>query len=732
MPRGENQHDLHTALSLHQAGKLDQAARLYRQILHKDPDNHQALHYLGVIEASGGNFEQAKALIARSLQHQPANVPFLENYAGILFQAGDYDAALQVCRQALRSNPSLVPFLYIGAVALYKLKRFEEAVEQFDRLLALAPDHVIALNERGSVLAELKRYDAALASFQKALALQPRYAEAHLNSGNLYGVLRRYDEALAAYRRALALNGSLADAWLGCGNVDLNLGACDHALAAFDKALALNPNLAGAWLGRGNALSRLRRYDEAFAAYAKALIQKPDGPFAEGARLDAKIRLCDWSNLAGEVTHLESSIAAGIPTSPFVLLAVAASPRTQLEAARLYGRTEYPAASQPLWRGEKYQHGRIRVAYLSADYGEHPVSYLLAGLLEQHDRRRFETIGLSFRPIGSSAIAARISNSFDRFIDVADRSDRDVAELIKALEVDIAVDLMGYTANSRTPILSYRAAPVQVNYLGYPGTMGADYIDYIIGDKFVVPDAEQQFYSEKIVYLPHTFQVNDSKRAISENTPSRAEVGLPDHAFVFCAFNNSYKILPHVFEVWLRLLQEVAGSVLWLLAETAQVGNNLRREAENRGVDPARLIFAPRIAYADYLARYRLADLFLDTLPFNAGTTASDALWAGLPLVTCPGRAFASRMAGSLLTAIEMPELIAESPADYEALAVKLASDPQLMVTTRLELERNRARTPLFDTELFTRHIEAAYSAIHQRAQVGLEPDHIWVPQQLS
>jgi len=732
MPPGEHQNRLHTALSLHQAGKLEQAAKLYRQILRSDPNNHQALHYLGVIEASGGNFAEAKSLIARSLQHQPANIPFLENYAGILFQAGDYDAALQVCRQALQSNPNLVPFLYIGAVALYKLKRFDAAVEQFDRVLALAPNHVVAVNERGSALAELKRFDDALASFRKALALQPRYPQAHLNLGNLYGVLRRYDDALAAYRSALALNGGLADAWLGCGNIYVNIGAYEQAVAAFDKALALNPGLAGAWLGSGNALSQLKRHDEAFAAYDKALTLAPAGPYAEGARLGAKIRLCDWSNLAGEIAHLEAAIAAGTPAAPFALLALSSSSGTQLEVARLYSRTEYPAVAAPLWRGEKYEHERIRVAYLSGDFGEHAVSLLLAGVFEQHDRQRFETIGVSFRPAANDAMATRVRNAFEQFIDVSARSDRDVAELIKTLEVDIAVDLMGYTANSRTAILSHRAAPVQVNYLGYPGTMGADYIDYMIGDSFVVPEAERQFYGEKIIYLPHTFQANDSKRQISELTPSRVQAGLPEHAFVFCAFNNSYKILPAVFDVWMRLLQQIAGSVLWLLAESPQVENNLRREADNRGVDSARLIFAPRIAYADYLARYRLADLFLDTLPFNAGTTASDALWAALPLITCPGRAFASRMAGSLLTAIEMPELIAASLADYEALAAKLARDPQLMAAIKLKLERNRASTPLFNTERFTRHIEAAYAAIHQRAQSGLAADHIWVPPQAA
>jgi protein O-GlcNAc transferase len=762
MSPGADQHRLHAALSLHQAGNLDGAGEIYREILRNDPHNSQALHYLGVIEASGGNLAKAKSLIARSLQQQPANIQFLENYATILFQAQEYASALEVCRQGLRASPNGVPLLYVGAVALYKLKRFDESVEQFDELLARAPNHIAAINERGSVLAELKRYEAALSSFQKALALQPRYVGAHLNSGNLYAAMRRYedalgafhtalsldpaladawlgrgnvytelkqyDEAFAAYDRALSLKPELAEAWLGRGNAYVQLRQYDNAFAAYDRALSLKPDLAEAWLGRGNAYVQLKQYDNAFAAYDRALSLKPDVKHAEGFRLYAMMHLCDWGNIDAQVQHLLSAIRdQKLAINPFVLLPIAASPLDQLQCAKAFVADQ---GSLPvLRRDETYSHDRIRVAYLSADFREHATAYLAAGLFEQHDRSRFEVTGISFGPEDHSAMRRRLIRAFEHFVDAENKGDGEIADLIRRREIDIVIDLNGFTQGGRWNVLAQRPAPVQINYLGYPGTMGAEYIDYIVADRFVIPDVERQFYREKVIYLAHTFQANDSKRKMGERIPSRAEAGLPENAFVFCAFNNSYKILPEVFDVWMRLLRKVAGSVLWLVADSPAVENNLRKEAENRSVEPARLIFAPRIPYSDYLARYRLADLFLDTLPFNAGTTASDALWAGLPLITCPGRTFASRMAGSLLTAIEMPELIAESMADYEALAAKLACDPRLMAATRMKLDRNRLSAPLFDAKLFTRDIETAYAAIWQRAQIGLPPDHIVVPQ---
>jgi protein O-GlcNAc transferase len=729
MSTADNRHKLRTAIAFHQAGRLQSAAKIYGQILESEPDNFQALHCFGLVEASAGHLHRAKSLVGRALEIQPADLQVLENYATILVQLLEYEDAVQTSHRGLQINPNSVSCLYAGAIALYKLRRLEESIGQFDRLLAVAPNHIAAINERGSALAEMRKYDAALASFHKVLSLDPRYVGAHLNIGNVYGLLRRYDEAVAAYGDALTLQPDLADAWLGCGNVHVRRKRYDDALAAFDKALVLKPDLAGAWLGRGNVFAELKRCGDALAAFDKAFTLKPDDPFAEGARLHAKMRLCDWSNFDAECTHLEASIRAGVPTSPFAVLAVSASPQIQLQCASAFSAAEYPRAGAPLWRGDRYNHRRIRLAYLSADFGEHPVSFLLAGVFELHDRERFETVAISYRPPQGGDLSTRVRDSFDQFIDVQERSDAEVANLIRDLEIDIAVDLMGHTSNSRTAILAHRPAPVRINYLGYPGTMGAEYIDYIIGDRRVIPEEQRQFYTEKVICLPNTFQANDSERKIGDFCPSRAAAGLPENAFVFCAFNNSYKITPHVFDVWMRLLRRASGSVLWLVADNATVEGNLRKEAESRGVDAGRLIFAPRIPYADYLARYRLADLCLDTLPFNAGTTASDALWAGLPLVTCIGDAFASRMAASLLRAIGMPEMVTDSMADYEALAAKLAGDPELMASIRMKLARNRLSQPLFDTALFTRHLEAAYVAARARAQAGLAPDHIVVPQ---
>ncbi len=729
MSTADNRHKLRTAIAFHQAGRLQSAAKIYGQILESEPDNFQALHCFGLVEASAGHLQRAKSLVGRALEIQPTDIQVLENYATILFQLQEYEDALQISRRGLQISPNSVSCLYAGAIALYKLRRLEESISQFDRLLAVAPNHIAAINERGSVLAEMRKYDAALTSFHKVLSLEPRYVGAHLNIGNVYGLLRRYDEAIAAYGDALTLQPDLADAWLGCGNVHVRRKRYDEALAAFDKALALKPDLAGAWLGRGNVFAELRRYSDALAAFDKAFMLKPDDPFAEGARLHAKMRLCDWSNFEAECAHLQASIRAGVPMSPFAVLAASASAQIQLQCASVFSSAEYPGAGAPLWRGDRYNHRRIRLAYLSADFGEHPVSFLMAGVFERHDQERFETVAISYRPPDHSDLSDRVRDSFDQFTDVQERSDAEVANLIRDLEIDIAVDLMGHTSNSRTAILAHRPAPVQINYLGYPGTMGAEYIDYIVGDRWVIPEEQRQFYSEKVICLPNTFQANDSARKISDPCPSRTAAGLPENAFVFCAFNNSYKITPHVFDVWMRLLQQVPGSVLWLVADTPAVEGNLRREAEGRGVDAGRLIFASRIAYADYLARYRLADLCLDTLPFNAGTTASDALWAGVPLVTCMGEAFSSRMAASLLQAIGMPEMITDSIAEYEALVAKLAGDPELMASTRMKLAHNRLNQPLFDTALFTRHLEGAYVATHERAQAGLAPDHIVVLQ---
>ena len=427
----------------------------------------------------------------------------------------------------------------------------------------------------------------------------------------------------------------------------------DGARSAYDKALELKPNLAAAWLGRGNVLFALRRYEDAVSAYDRALASKPDLTGVEGLRSHAKAQLCDWSNFEAEWAHLISAVRNGKPnTGPFQFLAIPSSPEDQLQCAKLWSETHFPPAASPVWRGERYGHDRMRVAYLSADFRQHPVAMCMAGVFECHDKSLFEISALSCGPDDNSEIRRRLQASIERFIDVQTYSDDQIASLVKELEIDILVDLMGYTTDSRTGVLARRVAPIQVNYFGYSGTMGVGYIDYLIGDKTIIPQNQREFYSENIVYLPNSFLPPDHRRHISDKRFSRAEAGLPDNGFVFCSFNNHYKISPGVFDSWMRILTQVEGSVLWLLETNATAERNLRKEAAARGVSSDRLVFAGRMPPADHLARHHLADLFVDTLPYNAHTTASEALWTGLPVITRSGETFAGRVATSLLNAI--------------------------------------------------------------------------------
>jgi protein O-GlcNAc transferase len=788
---------LQRALALHQQGNIAEAARIYRQLIRKSPDNLHAFHYLGAIEAAAGNIEQAKSLMARSLSANPPNLMFIENYATLLCQAGDFKTTLQVCRQGLQIDQRSAVLLFNSAMALFKTEQLQESLGAFDTLLLFQNRHFAALNERGSVLAAMKQYEASLESFDRALAINPGVADAHINKGTVYWELECYDEALAAYTRALALNPRAAVAWLGCGSVAGARKRYDEALAAYDKAIAIDPELAEAWLARGNlyfaltsydeasaayekalainvgladawlgrgnilfalryyedallaydqartlkpalaqawfgcgnVLDGLKRYDEALSAYDRAISLKPDLPGWQSARLRMKLQLCDWHALDTDCARLLSSCRNGkLVAYPFELLSFPSTSEDQIDCAARWIAKEYPASDAPVWQGERYHHGRIHVAYVSADFKPHPVSFLMAGMFEHHDKSRFEITGIALGSGSNSDIRRRLEQSFEHFIDAGHQSDRRIAELIKDREIDILVDLSGFTGGGRPGIFAQRSAPVQVNYIGYPGTLGADYIDYIIADEIVIPWDRRGCYSEKIVCLPDSFLVNDATLAISDAVPTRADQELPPDGFVFCCFNNNYKITPAVFDSWMRILDSVEGSVLWVAENGPDATRNLRNEAAARGVDAERLIFANRLPLlADHLARLRLADLFLDTLPYNAHATACHALWAGVPVLTCVGETFAGRVAASLLNAIHLPELVTTAPEVYEALAIELAMHPAKLGEIKSKLAAHRLTTPLFDTRRFTEHIEAAYIAMHERHLAGLPPDHISV-----
>jgi predicted O-linked N-acetylglucosamine transferase (SPINDLY family) len=580
------------------------------------------------------------------------------------------------------------------------------------------------------VLLELKRPGEALASYERALGIKPGYAEALYNRGNALLELKRPGEALASYERALAIKPDYAEALYNRGNVLLQLNRPQEALASYDRALATKPDFAEALNNRGDALLDLGRHEELIENYKTLLSVKPDYDYARGGLLRAQMQCCEWAEYDESTAQTSEDIRSGKRAdTPFNFLAVSESAADQLKCSQTFVADKYPAAAQPVWRGERYRHDKIRVAYLSADLRDHAVAHLIAGLFEAHDRTRFDIAAISFGPDPNDEMRARLRAAFNRFIDVREKSDQDIALLLRELEIDIAVDLQGFTKHCRPGIVAHRAAPVQVNYLGYPGTMGAPYIDYILGDQHVIPPEHQSYYTEKVVYLPECYQPNDSKRRIAARTPTRAELGLPEEGFVFCCFNNNHKINPPVFDVWARLLNKVQGSVLWLLEDNKIVARNLRQEAERRGIAPRRVIFAPRVKMEEHLARQRLADLFLDTLPYNAHVTASDALWVGLPVVTRLGGAFAGRVAASLLNAVGLPELIAGSREDYEALALKLAFNRELLADIKARLAQNRATYPLFNTDRFRRHIEAAYVTMWERGQRGEPPAGFAVPQ---
>ncbi|MGA9032483.1 MAG: tetratricopeptide repeat protein, partial [Sulfuricaulis sp.] len=612
---------------------------------------------------------------------------------------------------------------------LQDLKRLDEALASYDRAIALNPKSAETYFYRGRALEHLKRLDEALASYDRAIALMPDFAEAHFYRGSVLGNLKRLDEALASYDRAIVLNPNSAEAYNNRGNVLQDLKRLDEALVSFDRAIALKPDAAEAYYNRGYVLQNQTRYDEAVTSYAKAIAIKPDLPYAFGFWLHSMMRCCDWKDLDAVCAKLAQAIDRGERISaPFPLLAISSGPARQLHSARILFHDKYPESSTPLWRGERYAHDRVRIGYFSSDFCDHPVSHLIAQLIESHDRAKFEIMGFSFGPPTGDVWRQRLEKAFDRFFDVRTWTDQKIAALAREQEIDIAVDLNGHTKSARIGIFALRPAPVQVNYLGYPGTLGADYMDYLIADHTVIPREHQQYYDEKIVYLPDCCQVNNPTKEISDHPFRRAELGLPDGAFVFCCFNNSYKITPDLFDIWMRLLHAVGGSVLWLSEANATAVRNLRREAEQRGMAPDRLVFAPRMtSLANHLARYRQADLFLDTFYYNAHTTASDALWAGLPVLTCLGETLAGRVAASLLQAIGLPELITRGHADYEALALALATQPERLAAIRQKLALNRTTQPLFDTPRFTRHIEAAYLKMHERYQAGLSPDHIVV-----
>jgi protein O-GlcNAc transferase len=723
---GELDARLNLGYALIEQKRPDEAQEVLRRALEIDPHSVDALFMLGGIAHARDDLRQAAWHWGRLQSIQP---DFERVYGGLfhsLFRSGQIEKARAIILEGLRRYPDTAEFHYYLGNLQAGGKEHDAAIQSFERALALEPGSAELHNDLGVALQAQGRVDEAIVSYGKAFALRPDFAEALINHGGASAVLYRYDEALSSYDRALQIQSDSADALSARGNLLVHMKRYDDAIASYEQALRIRPDDVQTLFNHGTALSCAQRYEDAARSVSRALEIDPDYAYGVGQLFSVRIFACDWSGYAAEAAAINQSVSTGKNAmAPFPFLAVARSAAIQRDCARIYAAENYPASRQPLWTGERYRHEKIRVAYLSADFHDHATAYLMAEMFEVHDRTRFETTAISFGPDSKSDMRKRLQRSFDRFVDVRDKTDREIALLLREMEIDIAVDLKGFTTDSRMGILAHRAAPVQVNYLGYPGTLGVDYIDYIVADRYVIPAEHRHHYTEKVVWLPDSYQVNDSKRRIAGRKPTRQEAGLPPSGFVFCCFNNNYKITPDIFDRWMNLLNRVTGSVLWLLEDNADASRNLRKEAASRGVNPDRLVFAPRMELDEHLARHQLADLFLDTLPYNAHTTASDALWAGLPVLTCTGDAFAGRVAAGLLAAAGLPELIAHDLDEYEALALKIALTPSLLDELRAKLARNRAHAPLFDAGRFCRHIEQAYIAMWERAQRGEPPAHL-------
>jgi protein O-GlcNAc transferase len=708
--------------------QFDAAVDSFKQLLKINPHYAEAYNNMGVALQDKGDPEAAIDSYKQALKIKPDYAEAYYNMGVALKDKGDLEAAIDSYKKALKCNSDYAEAYNNMGVALQDKGDLEAATASYKQALKINPDHAEAYNGIGNVLNAKGDPAAAIVSYKQALKINPDYAEAYYNMGVALNDKGDSEAAIDSYKQALKIKPDYAEAYNNMGVALKDKGDPEAAIGSYKRAINLKPDDAEAYYNMGVALVEKGALDAGIKSYEMALKIKPDYQASRVDKLFLQSQICDWAALEQDRGLIAT---LGISTESigfFGILPLEDAPerhrvRSEILVEKLYKhKTPLPPAAKPSQEPQ-----RLRIGYFSADFQEHPVAYLMAKVLEVHDRMRFEVYGYSIGPARDDDMRQRLIKAFDVFIDVRDMSDQDVALLVRQDKIDIAIDLTGHTKNNRLGIFAYRAAPVQINYLGYPGTIGADFIDYIIADSVLIPSGYEQYYNEHILRLPNSYMPTDNTRPMSTRPMSRSEMDLPEDGFVFCCFNNNYKISPQEFDIWMRVLAKVEGSVLWLRNSNAWSEDNLRTQAKIRGVDPSRLVFAGRTPIEEHLARQKLADLFLDTFAFNAHTTAAEALWAGLPVVTKVGKGFAARVAASLLTAVDLPELITETEQEYEALILNLATNPERLAQIRKTLADKRLSAPLFDTALFTKHLEDGYQQVYQRYYDGKPPDDIFV-----
>ena len=713
---------------LQKQNKLEEAIEAYSKALAIKPDDADTHYNIGIVFHGLNKLEEAIEAYNKALAIKPDYAAAYYNM-GIVFQKQiKLEEAIEAYNKAIAIKPDHADAYFNMGTALKDQGKFEEAIAFYNKALAIKPDYAAAYYNMGTILEVQNRMDEAIEAYNKALAIKLDYAEAHFHIGVVFHGLNKLEEAIEAYNKALAIKPDYADAYINMGIAFQKQDKQEEAIEAYNKALAIKPNYAKAYSDMGNALQKQNRLEEAIEAYSKALSIKPDCVETQVQKLHQQAQVCDWDSIAADLSLVPALGTIGKDVSPFALLSMEDAPERHQIRSKIYAKANYPQKTLPPKDRPSKRPKRIRIGYFSSDFKEHPVAYLIAKVLEQHNRDQFEVFGYSLHGSSSGEMRQRLAKSFDYFTDVQDMSDKDISLRARKDKIDIAIDLNGYTENLRTGIFAYRAAPIQISYLGYPGSMGAEFMDYIVADQHLIPPESQKHFNEEQLYLPNTYMPTDNSRELSNKEITRSELGLPDDAFVFCCFNNNYKISPNEFDIWMRLLTKVENSVLWLRQSNQFSIINIKNEAQRRNVDPSRLVFADKIPMDEHLARQRFADLFIDTFVFNAHTTAAEALWAGLPVVTKIGSGFAARVAGSLLNAVGLPELITETEEDYEALILKLATNPTKLVEIKEKLATNRLTQPLFDTDLYTRHLENGYQQAYQNYFDGNLPQTIIVP----